>query len=692
MATSSTSHVIQHLRRLLQDEVGLTDSQLLGDFVERRDEVAFTVLVKRHGPMVWNVCRRLLDQHDAEDAFQATFLVLCRKAASIRHRELVPGWLHGVAHQTALEARRTLARRRAKERQVVDMLEPAMIERDSWQDLRPLLDRELDRLADRYRAVIVLCDLEGKTRKEAARLLGCPEGTVAGRLARARAMLAKRLAHHGLKMSAGALAGVLSQSAASACLPESVTSCTIQAATLFAAGQTMAGAASVKATLLARGVLKFMLLKKLKSVATGLLVMAVIGVVGGVCVRLAPEGRSERAANRNLAISTGGWSVFEGSAVSAPIPTEKERARPFVKWTARAAFVGNEPYQPLVVKDRVIVGSSTGVVHAFRCEDGKEVWTYQKGAVEVGGRLGVIQKLSSDGERVYFVAVNGLTAVKVEDGTLVWDSGLTTSDGQPLVLSKYGMVYVGGSDGNLYALDAKAGKQQWICDFLTDAPPDRPGFPGERARMAGTKARPTALTSDGETLFLSVFDQSRIIAVNAKTGKRLWSFQAHGWLYGSAVATATHVLFGSQDRNYYCLDKKVGKQVWKYESRGRIESGGVVDGTHVYFASCDGNVYCLRLSDGKERWHFTTDGAGQGRNGSIYSVPLLRRQSLAFAAGEGQLYVIDRETGKLRGKVRPCERSEIYCSAVGDGTHLFVVTRRRSKGEGEAVLVGIGLK
>src|SRR5437660_3615308 len=113
MAASQMNEVIQHLRRtvLLRDESGLTDGQLLGCFVEHRDDVAFATLVRHHGPMVWGVCRRLLDPHDAEDAFQATFLVLVRKAASVVPRERVANWLFGVAHKTALQARRTAGRR-----------------------------------------------------------------------------------------------------------------------------------------------------------------------------------------------------------------------------------------------------------------------------------------------------------------------------------------------------------------------------------------------------------------------------------------------------------------------------------------------------------------------------------------------------------------------------------------------------
>src|SRR5262245_59036575 len=181
MATGQLNGVIQHLRRamLLQDGAGLTDGQLLEDWVSRRDEAALAALVQRHGPMVWGVCRRVLSNcHDAEDAFQATFLVLVRRAASIGSPELLANWLYGVARQTALKARATIAKRKAREMQVKDMPEPALFEQDVWNDLQPLLDEELSRLPDIHRAVIVLCDLEGKTRKEAARYLGLPEGTV----------------------------------------------------------------------------------------------------------------------------------------------------------------------------------------------------------------------------------------------------------------------------------------------------------------------------------------------------------------------------------------------------------------------------------------------------------------------------------------------------------------------------------
>src|SRR5262249_21314170 len=141
------------------------------------------------------------------------------------------------AHQTALKARATAARRRARERQVTEMPEPAAPEQALWDELRPALDQELSRLPEMYRVAIVLCDLEGKTRKEAARQLGVPEGPLAARWTRGRARLARRLARHGLAVSGGTLATSLAQNAASALPPTPLTSSTIEAASVFAAGQ-----------------------------------------------------------------------------------------------------------------------------------------------------------------------------------------------------------------------------------------------------------------------------------------------------------------------------------------------------------------------------------------------------------------------------------------------------------------------
>jgi RNA polymerase sigma factor (sigma-70 family) len=320
-----TRNAIQYLHGVVlqQDRAGPTDGELLGRFVEQRDETAFEALVRRHGSMVWGVCRRVLSNHqDAEDAFQATFLVLARKAAAVVPKDMLANWLYGVAHQAALHAARTAARRKERERQVTFMPEPAVTDSDLWSDLLPILDQELSRLPDKYRAVVVLCDLEGKGRKEAARQLGCPEGTVAGRLARAKAMLAKRLTRRGVTLSSAALAVVLSQKAASGCAPGSVVSSTIKAASLFATGQVANGAISANAVILTAKVLKMMLMNKLRTVAIGLLVLVAFALGGGLLVHQATAGQEKPRS------PSGAGPGTQGERPSSAVPNEAPKEAP----------------------------------------------------------------------------------------------------------------------------------------------------------------------------------------------------------------------------------------------------------------------------------------------------------------------------------------------------------------------------
>ncbi len=300
MATGQMSSVIQHFRRaaLRHDGGGLTDGQLLERFLtapspvpyqagERAvQEAAFEALVRRHGPMVLGVCRRVLKHtHDAEDAFQATFLVLVRKAASLLPRAAVGNWLYGVAYHTALKARAATMRRWAKLAQVRDMPKREALMEDTREDWQPLLDQELSRLPDKYREPIVLCDLEGKTRREVARQLGIPEGTLSGRLTTARRRLAKRLARHGVTLSAGSLAAILSQNGALACVPAPLVVTTVKAATVVAAGQAAtAGVISAKVTALTEGVMKGMLITKLKVTAVFCVAVGVLAIGSGALV------------------------------------------------------------------------------------------------------------------------------------------------------------------------------------------------------------------------------------------------------------------------------------------------------------------------------------------------------------------------------------------------------------------------
>lgn len=285
MVTHTLNRLVTHLRRiiLMAGDVDLTDGQLLTQFVSEHDEAAFEALVKRHGAMVFGVCRRVLgNTHDADDAFQATFLILVHKAALIQPCERVGNWLYGVAHRTALAARAASARRRSKEKQVIDMPEPAVTSPDDWSDLRTLLDQELSQLGDLYREAVVLCDLEGKTRQEAARQLGIPEGTLSGRLTTARRQLAKRLTRHGVTLSGGAIATILSQGAASACVPLPLVISTVKAATAVAAGSATTGVISASVVALTEGVMQAMFMTKVKTLSA--VVLAFILAIGAVAV------------------------------------------------------------------------------------------------------------------------------------------------------------------------------------------------------------------------------------------------------------------------------------------------------------------------------------------------------------------------------------------------------------------------
>ena len=268
-----------------------TDTDLLRRFATDRDETAFALLVERHGPLVLSVCRRVLGSlPDAEDAFQATFMVLARKAASIRDPGLLGNWLYGVASRIARKARVGLSKRQMHEKQVhllPALQAPASSDTD---DLCPVLDEELSRLPEKYRAALVLCYLEGRTNEEAAQLLRWPTGTVKGRLARARDLLRSRLLRRGWRMTALALAAWLTASRAEAgTLPPGLAQATAHAAAGFAAGAAASAGASAQAVRLAQSMLRSLRPTKwlalallLASVAIGATVALVgAGAIGG---------------------------------------------------------------------------------------------------------------------------------------------------------------------------------------------------------------------------------------------------------------------------------------------------------------------------------------------------------------------------------------------------------------------------
>jgi RNA polymerase sigma factor (sigma-70 family) len=260
---------------------GLTDGQLLERFVSRRDasaEAAFALLVRRHGPLVWGVCRRGLDDHDAADAFQATFLVLVRRAAAVRVEDSLGRWLYGVSRRVVARARRDSARRSAREGRRAGPV-PAPRADPDHAELLAVLDEEIARLPRRYRAALLLCDLGGLSHEEAASRLGCAVGTIGSRVSRARERLRDRLVRRGVAPSVG-IVGLLAAETASAEPPPAMTDAAVRLASKVSEGAGVTGAASARIASLADGVLKAMLIGRLKLVTSVLIVVGTL--IGGV--------------------------------------------------------------------------------------------------------------------------------------------------------------------------------------------------------------------------------------------------------------------------------------------------------------------------------------------------------------------------------------------------------------------------
>jgi RNA polymerase sigma factor (sigma-70 family) len=281
MVNAHPHGVLCHLHGLRQTQAlaEAPDAQLVEWFARRHEEEPFVALLGRHGPMVWAVARRVLaNVQDAEDVFQATFLVLARKADSVRKAGSVGSWLHGVAHRLALKARLQQTRRRSRERRAADMRQPRRLGETPWSEVQAALDTALGELPEKYRAALVLCYLEGKTQEEAARQFGCLLATLRARVARGRKLLRDRLAKGGLTLSTAGLAALLIASAAPAAAPAALAKAAVRAAVPFAAGQPAATLCSRQAAGLVAGGLRAMFLGKVQT-ATAVLLAA--GLVAG---------------------------------------------------------------------------------------------------------------------------------------------------------------------------------------------------------------------------------------------------------------------------------------------------------------------------------------------------------------------------------------------------------------------------
>jgi RNA polymerase sigma factor (sigma-70 family) len=318
MATTDLDSVLRHIKGLAADHGGQhrTDRQLLDDYAVHGNEPAFAALVARHGPLVLRVCRRVLGHdHDAEDAFQATFLVLARHAGSIRKREALANWLYGVAQRTAMEAKRKAARRRAHEARLRPRTTP-VAPSPTWDDVQAALHEEVRRLPGPFGAAFVLCVLEGKTVPAAAAELGVKEGTLSWRLARARQRLRQQLTRRGIDLSAVLAALAVAAGASEAAVPAALAGAAVAFGLSVAAGESAVAGIPSHIAALAAGVTRAMFLTKAKLATALLLALGLVAAGASALAHQALASPPEAArpqANAKLP-----------TPVKPPMPSEKD--------------------------------------------------------------------------------------------------------------------------------------------------------------------------------------------------------------------------------------------------------------------------------------------------------------------------------------------------------------------------------
>jgi RNA polymerase sigma factor (sigma-70 family) len=362
MSSQPLGQVLRRIRKLIGSaEASAPDAALLDSFATTRDQQAFEDLVDRHANLVYSVCRRVLDdEEDAADAFQATFFVLARKAGSIRKQASVSSWLYGVAFRVSRKLRAKRSRRRAVEKQMIPM-ETAAPSPVVYDDLRRVLDEELDHLPEKYRDPLVLCYLEGQTHEQAAKTLGWPTGTMSRRIGRGLEWLRQRLARRGVTLSAVVLGTALVDQKLHAAAPAALMTDTVRGAVTYAAGTVMTGTAVVLADEMAHS----LFVAKIRYLLVLAFGFTLVGTTAGVLMSRSSEAkRSDAPPPAAQSFEDGGLVARLDQAIDAFQPTPAERKIDQIGWARdirEAKRLARENARP------VFLFTHTGRIGTGRC-------------------------------------------------------------------------------------------------------------------------------------------------------------------------------------------------------------------------------------------------------------------------------------------------------------------------------------
>jgi RNA polymerase sigma factor (sigma-70 family) len=647
----SPATLLQHLRRLAAPPAAdpTADAVLLDRFVRTRDEAAFAALVARHGPMVLRVCRRVLaDPHAADDAFQATFLVLARKAGALRRPQALTGWLYGVGYRVAHKARVAAARRRRLEAPAADV-EPVDPRPDplaalSARELLAVVDEEVRRLPEVYRLPVLLCCLEGRSQEEAARLLGCTPGSVKGRLERGRARLHARLVRRGLALSAALAAVEVSRAAVGTGVPAPLEEATVRVASAFAAGQGAGVSAPVAA--LAEGWLKVRAATRL---TLGALLLVAAGVVlvgtGGLAYQVL-AGKQPRPAPEGLV---------------QPDAGNGRRARPEGDTTARADRYGDPLPPGALARLGTVRFRHPGQIDALALSpDGKtlatggypgRIWLWDAATGRPAGKLqgppGHVLALQFSPDGRLLAAAGSIDAAQVEAGrTVLLDLG-TGKPRHTLEHLRWARCVAFSPDGTTLAVGCdQDGFGTWDVATGKAGPP----LPGN----LGAGFASIAFSPDGRLLAAGGYDKA-VRLWDWRGGKEVGRLDAGSIVRSLAFSADGKTLLTGQDGPQFV-------QLWDVAARRPFRDfkghkgwkGGLFPGS-VYSVtfSPDGRTVTSGGDDGAVFvWDAATaevHGSHQDGVGSVHGVAFLPDgKTLAAAGTVGRVELLDPATGKER--------------------------------------------
>jgi RNA polymerase sigma factor (sigma-70 family) len=633
MTQEHLATVLRHLRRLADAGPlrGLSDGQLLERFTAAREEAAFDALVQRHGPLVLGVCRRILrHEQDAEDAFQATFLVLARKAGSIRKGEAVGSWLYGVARRLALKAQVRAARQQDRDRSACGRQSPGPASELALRELQTILDEEVSRLPEKFRAPFVLCCLEGKSKPEAARDLGCKEGTLSWRLGEARRQLQQRLTRRGVALSAALCAVALGQTSATA-VPAGLSSATVQAALpLAAGGLPMPGTVSAQVITLARTALPATATAPLKVAVTCVLALGA-ALAAGVGWLFAPSPPAEDTRAPNLERPRG-LPVNQAKAVLRRAAAE-----------LRLLTVSQDG------KRLAGAGHNDNVVRLWDTATGKELWQFRGHATPVRAVAltadAALLVSGDDHDLRLWRTATGQEIYRLGNGTAGSVTALAfTPDGKGLA--------AGGRDGQVRLWDVAAGKLLF--------------------QARGHSAAVAALAFSRAGRLLASGDADGTLVLWTMPGGQLatrWARRPQGVLCLALSPDGKSLAWGGRDQTLRLRERDAGQDLWFGESPADIlvvafapdgkwlATGNALGGVHLWEAATGKIIRQLGRQSGRVYWLSFSDDGKRLLTGT--DAPRVRLWDVATGKE------LDLPSGHPRETSKRASRDDIPSSALG---------------------------